>query len=57
LHRLVYFIGMLGVLHYLWLVKADIAEPLLYGGILGILLGHRLWWWRTHSATISRSTR
>lgn len=57
LHRLVYVIGALGVLHYLWLVKADIAEPLLYGGILGVLLGYRLWWWRTHSATIKRSTR
>ena len=57
LHRLVYLIGALGVLHYLWLVKADIAEPLLYGGILGVLLGYRLWWWRTHSATIKRSTR
>ncbi len=57
LHRLVYLIGTLGVLHYLWLVKADIAEPLLYGGILGVLLGYRLWWWRTHSATIKRSTR
>ncbi len=57
LHRLVYVIGALGVLHYLWLVKADLTEPLLYGGILGVLLGYRLWWWRTHSATISRSTR
>lgn len=57
LHQLVYPIGALGVLHYLWLVKADLTEPLLYGGILGVLLGYRLWWWRTHSATISRSTR
>jgi sulfoxide reductase heme-binding subunit YedZ len=57
LHRLVYLIGVLGVLHYLWLVKADLTEPLLYGGILGSLLGYRLWWWRTHSATTIRSTR
>ena len=57
LHRLVYLIGTLGVLHYLWLVKADITEPLLYGGILGVLLGYRLWWRHTHSATIKRSTR
>ncbi|MCB1776142.1 MAG: protein-methionine-sulfoxide reductase heme-binding subunit MsrQ [Candidatus Competibacteraceae bacterium] len=43
LHRLIYGIGILGVLHYLWLVKADIREPLLYAGILAGLLGYRLW--------------
>lgn len=57
LHRLVYPIGVLGVLHYLWLVKADITEPLLYGGMLAVLLGYRLWWWRVHSPAASRSTR
>lgn len=57
LHRLVYLIGALGVLHFLWLVKADLTEPLLYAAILGALLGYRLWWWRTHSATVKRSTR
>lgn len=57
LHRLVYLIGVLGVLHYLWLVKADITEPLIYAGVLAALLGYRLWWWRTHSATVTRSTR
>ena len=56
LHRLVYPIGVLGVLHYGWLVIADLTEPLLYGGILATLLGYRLWWW-THSATVARSTR
>lgn len=55
LHRLVYPIGVLGVLHYLWLVKADLTEPLLYGGVLAVLLGYR-WWW-THSAAVIRSTR
>ena len=44
LHRLVYLIAVLGVLHYAWLVKADLTEPLLYGGILTALLGYRLWW-------------
>ncbi|HAO33770.1 MAG TPA: protein-methionine-sulfoxide reductase heme-binding subunit MsrQ [Candidatus Competibacter sp.] len=57
LHRLVYLIAILGVLHYLWLVKADRTEPLLYAGILALLLGYRLWWRQTHSATINRSTR
>ncbi|MDG4553093.1 MAG: protein-methionine-sulfoxide reductase heme-binding subunit MsrQ [Candidatus Competibacter sp.] len=57
LHRLVYLIGVLGVAHYWWLVKADLSEPLLYGGVLAALLGYRLWWWRSHSATVKRSTR
>jgi sulfoxide reductase heme-binding subunit YedZ len=43
LHRLVYFIAAGGVLHYLWLVKSDIREPVLYGLILMVLLGYRLW--------------
>ena len=43
LHRLVYFVGVGGVVHYLWLVKSDISEPLLYGAILALLLGFRLW--------------
>ncbi len=42
-HRLVYLIAVLGVLHYAWLVKADLTEPLLYGGVLAVLLGYRLW--------------
>lgn len=44
LHRLVYGIALLGVLHYLWLVKRDLTQPLLYGGILLVLLAARLPW-------------
>src|SRR5688572_17708493 len=43
LHRLVYVIAIGGVIHYLWLVKADIRLPLIYGGVLALLLAHRLW--------------
>lgn len=42
LHRAVYAIGVLGVLHYLWLVKADWSEPAIYGAVLGVLLAVRL---------------
>lgn len=38
LHRAVYAVGMLGVLHYLWLVKADLLQPLIYLGLLLVLL-------------------
>jgi sulfoxide reductase heme-binding subunit YedZ len=30
LHRLAYVAAMAGVLHFLWLVKADLREPLIY---------------------------
>lgn len=42
LHRLVYFIAGGGVVHYWWLVKKDITLPLIYGGVLALLLGVRL---------------
>ena len=43
LHRLVYLIGILGVVHFWWLVKKDIREPLLYGCILLALLAIRIY--------------
>jgi sulfoxide reductase heme-binding subunit YedZ len=44
LHQLVYLIAVLGVIHFLWLVKSDISEPVIYGAILALLLGFRLFW-------------
>jgi len=45
LHRLVYFSALAGVIHYYWLVKSDIREPLMYAGILLILMGYRGFAW------------
>jgi sulfoxide reductase heme-binding subunit YedZ len=45
LHRLIYFSAIAGVIHYVWLVKADIREPLEYGAILALLLGYRVVMW------------
>ena len=42
LHRLIYLTGIAGVIHYYWLVKADVRLPVMYGVILTILLGLRL---------------
>jgi sulfoxide reductase heme-binding subunit YedZ len=42
LHQLTYLIVALGVLHFLWLVKADYLEPGIYALIAVILLLHRL---------------
>ena len=42
LHRLIYAIAILGVLHFMWLVKKDLTEPLIYAAIVSILLILRL---------------
>lgn len=42
-HRLVYLIAVGGVVHYFWLVKADVRQPVIYGGLVAVLLGVRLW--------------
>ena len=42
IHRLIYLSAGLGVLHYYWRVKLDIARPLAYGAVLAVLLGLRL---------------
>lgn len=44
LHRLVYLVAMLGVVHYVWLVKKDLTQPLIYGAVLALLLIMRLPW-------------
>lgn len=43
LHYSVYVVGVLGVWHYWWQVKADFREPLIYAVILAVLLGYRAW--------------
>ena len=43
LHRAVYVVAVLGVIHFLLLVKADRTQPMIYGAILAILLGYRAW--------------
>jgi sulfoxide reductase heme-binding subunit YedZ len=42
LHRLVYAAAVLAVLHFLWLVKADLLSPLLHAGVLAALFALRL---------------
>ena len=45
LHRLIYASAVAGVIHYLWLVKADRRKPLEYGMVLGALLLFRAVLW------------
>jgi sulfoxide reductase heme-binding subunit YedZ len=45
LHRLIYVSATAGVIHFLWLVKKDISEPLMYAGVLAVLLLYRIGAW------------
>ena len=42
LHRWVYVAAIAAVIHFYWLVKADISRPAQYGAVLALLLGYRL---------------
>jgi sulfoxide reductase heme-binding subunit YedZ len=42
LHRWVYLAGLLVIVHYVWLVKADKREPLAYGAVVALLLVLRI---------------
>ena len=50
LHRLVYVSAVAGVVHYYWLVKADITRPAIYAVVVLVLLGVRAYWSRQRSA-------
>jgi methionine sulfoxide reductase heme-binding subunit len=56
LHRLIYFSAAAGVIHYIWLVKADLKKPLEYAFVLGMLLTYRLVAWVVGRATLKRVT-
>jgi len=45
LHRLIYFSAAAGVIHYIWLVKADLKKPLEYAAVLAVLMLYRLLTW------------
>lgn len=44
LHWLVYPAAIGGVVHFYWLVKADITEPLIYAAVLAVLFGIRIFY-------------
>jgi sulfoxide reductase heme-binding subunit YedZ len=45
LHKLVYVSASLGVVHYWWKVKLDVSDPMVYAGIVAVLLGARIVRW------------
>jgi sulfoxide reductase heme-binding subunit YedZ len=55
LHRLVYVVPVLGVLHYWWLVKKGVQTPLPYTVAVAVLLGWRVAvWWLQRGASAVR---
>mgnify|MGYP003323696471 FL=1 len=42
LHKLIYLAAVLALIHLLWILRTDIQEVVLYGGILAVLLGYRV---------------
>jgi sulfoxide reductase heme-binding subunit YedZ len=55
LHRLIYASAAAGVIHYIWLVKADLKKPLEYATVLGALLLYRIVGWVVSRASVTRS--
>jgi methionine sulfoxide reductase heme-binding subunit len=56
LHRLVYLAAALGVLHFAWGVKADLREPVIFAGVLAILLLLRVFFAR-EKRRVTRASR
>jgi methionine sulfoxide reductase heme-binding subunit len=56
LHRLIYISAIAGVIHYWWLVKADIRRPLAYAAVVATLLIFRVWWSRLHTTVTWKKT-
>jgi sulfoxide reductase heme-binding subunit YedZ len=54
LHRLIYFSAAAGVVHYWWLVKADLRKPQIYAFCLTLLLGYRLSAWAARRRVADR---
>ncbi len=53
LHRLIYASVVAGVVHYWWLVKADVRRPETYALAAGALLAARLWWARSRRTPVA----
>jgi len=54
LHRLIYVCGVAAVVHYWWLVKADVSRPQIYALVVGLLLAFRVYWSRVRAVAPAR---
>ncbi len=55
LHRLIYPIAILAVVHYFWQTKLDVREPIIYAVVLGALLLYRVIRWQRRQAAMRRA--
>ena len=54
LHRLAYVSAVCAIVHFAWKVKVIAGDPVIYAGMLALLLGFRAWWYlRRHSRVFS----
>jgi methionine sulfoxide reductase heme-binding subunit len=56
LHRAIYLIALLGVIHYYWLVKSDVRLPLLYAAIWAALMAVRIVDWTRRRSPVAVPT-
>jgi len=55
LHRLIYLSAAVGVIHYVWLVKADLKKPLEYAFVLTLLVLYRIVvWFGSRTASVGK---
>jgi sulfoxide reductase heme-binding subunit YedZ len=45
IHQLVYVSGVLAAIHFIWRVKIDVTQPLVYAAVLAVLFAVRVIWW------------
>lgn len=57
LHRLIYFSVAAGVIHFIWLVKADLRKPLTYTAALAVLLAYRIAVWMVNRLRAQRTNQ
>jgi len=50
LHKLIFVICILGVIHFWMAVKKDIEDPAMFAAIFAVLYGYRIWKWRKRRA-------
>jgi len=56
LHQLIYLTGILGVIHFWMIVKSDVFYPAVFGLVLAVLLGYRIYLRLTPKPVARRST-
>lgn len=45
IHQMIYLVGLLGVIHFCWLVKKDLRQPVIFALIFSVLMGCRWFFW------------